>query len=269
MPNPFKEPDLSEKRFGAWRIVAAPDADFAALRDAARGGGKTLKESKKGRVWRAGDWAVKERRSPAPAGVAAQTFRRAHYRRPWLVARHLRKHGVGTPEPDAYVEVGRLGVVTRSMVVTRYLEEHADIEHFLVALVRRGAGQDTIASFLRGVADAVNALCACGAVHHDLSGKNIFTRDGTDFVFIDLEGVTLGTPYDEDTRLKNHVQLYDSFCDHLNDVMLVPFVLRMLGDAADPRTWMPRVRKAQAERRRLIHEKWEKQGLPPRIAGVD
>ena len=222
--------------------------------------GEVLKQSKKSRVRRVGAYAIKASRGRFGIGLLKHTFQRGRCRRAWIAAHHLRRHGVGVPEPVAYIEKGLLGVVAGSVLVTQYLKGCRNVEQFLVALVQRGAGKDTVALFLAALAEAVNRLCASGACHADLSGKNIFTRDGRHFYFIDLDSVQLDVDYDDARRLKNHVELYDSFCDLLNDAMLVPFIERMLTPRHDTRIWMPQVRKGQRQRRSKLEVRRDRQG---------
>ncbi len=219
-----------------------------------------LKESAKTRVYKTGEWVVKESNSAFLKGLLRHTFARNRYRRGWIAAHYLREKGVFTPEPLAYMEKGCLGLLWGNAMVSEYLDEARNVEDFLYALVQRGAGKDTLQNFLTHLAQAVNTLTAADAYHEDLSGKNIFTRDGVRFYFIDVDAVVIGQPYDDEIRMRNHVQLYDSFCDLLNDAMLVPFITQMLTPQHDLRVWMPQVRRTQAERRRKVEERWLKEG---------
>ena len=112
---------------------------------------------------------------------------------------------------------------------------------------------------------AVKELETVQAYHADLSGKNIYTADGKNFYFIDLEAVQFNVEYDAKKRMKNHVQLYDSFCDALSDLLLVPFLGALMHESLDLRVWMPEVRKAQKERRAQVEASWAKHGQPERI----
>ena len=226
--------------------------------------GEPIKTSPKAKVRRVGHWVVKESAGSLPVAAARNTLQREKRRNAWLAALRLRAHRVRVPEPLAFIEHSRLGVVTATVHVFQYLDGYRDVEQHLLHLVKSGAGPDAFSAFLGHLADAVNALAEANAYHADLSGKNIFTRDGARFYFIDLDAVTLDCAYDEEKRLKNHIQLYDSFCDALGDVLLVPFLQKMLPPESDPRTWMPRVRDGQRERRMRIEAKWDKQGVRPR-----
>jgi len=258
--------DMRYARHGLRRMYLSSGEDEKALVKLLATPGSTVKDSKKARTWCAPPLLVKESRGGFFARLLRHTFLRGRYRRPWIAAHHLAAHGVGVAQPVAFVETGLLGIIARATMVSEYLDGFRDVERFLIARVQQGAGQDTVAGFLERLADAVNTLATSGAYHADLSGKNIYTKDGVDFRFIDLDAVSLDTAYDDALRLKNHIQLYDSFCDMLNDTMLVPFITRMLSEQ-DPRVWMPKVRAGQEARRLRIEERWTKEGKPYRKAG--
>ncbi|HDP35265.1 MAG TPA: hypothetical protein ENN29_09175, partial [Candidatus Hydrogenedentes bacterium] len=164
--------------------------------------GEVLKTSAKARVRRLGHWLIKETTLGAASAFIGRARRRG--RGPWMALQFLRGKGVRVPEPLAYIEYGRFGVVTKSAQICQYLSFHYDVETWLSKRIREGAEGETIAAFLEALAKAVNTLCASGAWHADLSGKNIMTRDGTQFYFVDLDAVEMNVPYDDEKRLKNH-----------------------------------------------------------------
>ena len=90
--------------------------------------------------------------------------------------------------------------------------------------------------------------------------KNIFTRKGEKFYFIDLDSIVPVKRYSRGMHYTNHVQLYDSFCDYLGDDMLEPFMAQMLPEGQDYATWVKLIRRGQMERRTRQIETWRKQG---------
>lgn len=222
--------------------------------------GEVLKASAKSQVRRCGEMVVKESRLAGGTGPFKHTLKRARYRQGWVAAHHLRANGISVPTPLAYIERGALGIITGNILVSTYLGGQQNVETFLQMLIQRKAGADTIQAFLGALAQAINAFTDCGGRHGDMSGKNIFTADGRHFSFIDLDDVTLEDVYDEGLRMKNHVQLYDSFCDFLSDSVLVPFITKLITSEQDLRVWMPRVREAQMQRRELVEERWAREG---------
>lgn len=254
-------PGLKVTRKGLNRLILCHDVPLDDVLEALTVPGEVLKASAKGRVRRVNGWVLKDSQAGVILDTAKHTFSRGRYRRQWIAAHHLMSHGVLVPRPIAFVERRLMGVIFGNTMISEFLEGYQNVESFLAGLARHGAGQDTISLFLAGLADTVNGFTASGAYHSDLSGKNIFTRDGRSFVFIDLNAVDLNRDYTEELRLKNHVQLYDSFCDTLSDTMLFPFIQKMLPPGADARVWMPKVRQGQSERRRRLEARRERQGI--------
>ncbi|HOQ90555.1 MAG TPA: lipopolysaccharide kinase InaA family protein [Candidatus Hydrogenedentes bacterium] len=227
--------------------------------------GQPLKESPRGTVTRVGTWVVKRQSAGSLAAGIKLVMRPERNRQAWMAAHYLRHRGVRVPEPLAYVEFrNTLGITTGTAYISQFLDGFLDIEDFLFELIRRGAGEATLREFLDGIARACLALEQAPAWHSDLAGKNIFTRDGRLFYFIDLEAVRIGSPPTEEERLKNHVQLYDSLCDAMGDALLVPFIEKMLPQGTDIRIWMPQVRKLQQKRRAEVEARWEREGVHPR-----
>jgi len=251
--------EITHARRGAASVYLTPGVSLDEVLDALAETGEVLKDSHRGRVRRVGNCVIKES-TRGSADAIKHTMHRARYRQAWLAAHHLQENGVGIAAPIAFVEFRRAGIISGHAMLSAYLPEHRDVEQFTVALIKRGAGRDTLAHFLDALANAINALTDSGAIHEDLSGKNILTADGEAFRFIDLDAVTIGAPYTDELRLKNHVQLYDSFCDVLSDRLLVPFLEKLLSTTIDSRTWMPQVREAQEQRRRITEERWEREG---------
>ena len=235
-PNdPMCPPNFRISRLSGRTVYLRGDVTFGQLETLLNHPGEVLKSSPKAEVRRVGHWVVKETRSGAGNKTLRHTLLRDRYRQPWIAAHHLRENHVRVPEPLAFVEKERLGLVSGTVFVFQYLAGQINSEEFLLSLLKQGAGADAIGGFLDRLADAINSVEAAGAYHADLSGKNIFTREGDRFFIIDLDAVSLDTPIDEEKRLKNHVQLYDSFCDALNDSLMVPFIGKMLPPELDLR----------------------------------
>lgn len=260
MSTPLVNESITRIRNGWSTIYCSPGVSANSIISVLAEPGDTLKSSPKSAVRRCGEVVIKESRLAGGTGPFKHTFKRARYRQGWIAAHHLLRHGISVPEPLAYIERGGLGIITGNALVSSYLGGQQNVENFLNVLIQRKAGADTIHVFLSALAQAINAFTDAGARHGDLSGKNIFTADGRHFSFIDLDDVTIEEAYGEGLRMKNHVQLYDSFCDLLSDSVLVPFITKLLTQEQDLRVWMPRVREAQIQRRELVEERWAREG---------
>lgn len=251
--------DLRREKIDGLVLYLSPGVEPDEVLSALAAPGEPLKTSAKSTVRRIGEWVVKES-APGAFHTLKRTARRGRYRQAWIASHHLDLHGVNVPAPVAFVERRRAGVISWNAMVSSYLAGHRDVEDFTRGILQRGAGKDTLEHFFRSLALAVNQLETAGARHADLSGKNIYTRDGARFTFIDLDAVSIDGTLTEAQRLKMHVQLYDSFCDFLQDRMLVPFISQLLPEGIDARTWMPRVRAGQAKRRMTLNARRAKKG---------
>lgn len=222
-----------------------PGLDLEAILDAVNAPGETIKASHKSVTRRVGSWVIKETASQTALATLKLTILRERYRRGWAAGNFLQRYGVLVPTPHAFIERGGGVLIHGNTLVSDYLDGCINVEEY----ARQHVSEENAGPFLDAIADAVNALVDTGAYHSDLSGKNIFTPDGKRIYFIDLDGVTLKGEYPNRWRMKNHVQLYDSFCDLWPPECLDAFILRMLPVHLHPEQWLERVHKGQAARR--------------------
>lgn len=142
--------------------------------------------------------------SSGPVGVVVKSFAcggmieslRSRQRgtkawRSWMAAVHLHAHGVGTPEPLAWLERVENGRVRESYYVAAYLPDAISFKDALIALFRDEPDGTKLMTLLQTVADAIRKMHAAGFVHYDLGNQNILLRrlgDCTwgDVCFIDL-----------------------------------------------------------------------------------
>lgn len=251
--------NLVRDRQGPLVVYRPAELSLDEVLDVLLSDGESLKEGRKGTVRLVGDCVVKES-SLSILDTFKRTAQRSRYRQAWLAAHQLRTKGIAIPEPYAFIEHRHLGVISGHAMISAYLQDQRNVEHFAVGLCQRGAGLDTLALFLEALARSLNALSEAGAYHADLSGKNIYTQDGAHFTFIDLDAVQLGVAYTPERRLKNHIQLYDSFCDFIHERLLVPFIAQLLPPDIDARLWLPKVRAGQEKRRRQLEARYARRG---------
>ncbi|MEK7795352.1 MAG: hypothetical protein AAB353_12525, partial [Candidatus Hydrogenedentota bacterium] len=64
----------------------------------------------------------------------------------------------------------------------------------------------------------------------------------------------------EERRLKNAVQLYDSFCDVWDDTVLGPFIEALAPEGKDAGLWFAQTKTEQRKRRTLRLALWKQQG---------
>ena len=198
-----------------------------------------------------------------PIATVKRTFGQYPQRRGWTSALWLEARGINVPPPRAYVEFRRLGFKIGACLVSGYLDGLSNVEAFARTMVKSNASENRVLAYLSALATAVNDLSATGAYHRDLSGKNIFTRDGETFTFIDLDSVEIDVPWTDERRLKNLVQLYDSFCDYWPDQVLKHFIAALSPENGDKDAWFSRVREGQAQRRKRVEAIWRRKGKVP------
>jgi len=251
-------------RSGVVRMFRSADVSAEAILNVLATPGESLKRNAKSHTRRIDRYIVKTSEGPLPIELIRHTIDRKRYRRAWNAAIHLAQHGNLAPKPVAHVEWSIAGVIWRHATITEFIDGCQDVEHFYDDHLRDTASASEQAAYLNRLASAVNALIATGAIHTDLAGKNILTRDGKTFLFIDLDGVLLGHAYDELRQLQLHVQLYDSFTDRCSDDLLLPFIAALTPrDHRDFDTWAARVKAAQAVRRASTVASWKREGKLP------
>jgi tRNA A-37 threonylcarbamoyl transferase component Bud32 len=222
--------------------------------------GELIKASPRTETRRVGAWIVKRSRPGGFLTAIKLTLLRWQCRKAWVAGRYLERRGVEVPRVLAYIERGAAGIMTQYALVSEFLDGYVDVERYADDLIQSHASPRRVANYLAELAEAVNRLCSYQAFHRDLAGKNVLTRDGRAFYFVDLDAVAIKRTYGDRERLKNHVQLYDSFCDRWGDDVLEPFIALMLPDPAQVRRWMEAVRTEQRRRRARTQALWRKEG---------
>ncbi len=251
---------VSVGRIGAMRVYRRDDFPMESVIDALRAPGVLLKASHKSETKRVGDLVVKRSRQRGFAALLRHSLLRRRNRHVWSAARYLESRSVNIPRAYAYVEFGRFGLCWGHAFICGYLDGYVDVEAFADAMIARGASAVEVAGYLERLAETVNCLSSSGAIHKDLAGKNILTRNGEQFTFIDLDAVELDCPLTDEVRLRTLVQLYDSFNDRWGDDLLRPFVAHMLPDSNDINSWFERVKAGQKTRRARTEAIWREQG---------
>ena len=240
-------------RNGALHIERRESVDRAWLLEALETPGEEFKRSHRSLTRRVGDAVIKESAPGSWTEALKLTLQPSVRRRAWNAARRLEAHGVGAPKPLAYVERSRWGARLGNALVLSYLTGCRTVEAHAWELLNQEAPPDAVHAFFAELAGAVNALARAGAYHQDLAGKNIYTAGGERFYFIDLDAIILDAPYTRERRLKNHVQLYDSFCDWYDNTFLEPFIRRMCPADWPAADWLPLIAREQ-QARRTRHE---------------
>lgn len=254
------------------RTVTEREGDFRIRRDAAvprmlvldlaegRDAGRLIKRSPHFETRIVGDHVVKRSVRGGPFDRLKRSLLPGRARRPWDAAVHLAEHGAPVPAPIAFVERIAHGVVIETAYISRCIDGARTVEEHARALVAANGDETSVRTFLSCIDEAVARLTAAGAYHADLSGKNLISNDGSAVWIVDLDAVRIGVRYTRSRRMRNHVQLYDSFCDLWPPAILDDLIAPLAPPGADPVRWTAEVRRRQALRRAKHRARTERNG---------
>jgi tRNA A-37 threonylcarbamoyl transferase component Bud32 len=252
--------DLRTGRVGNLYVTYRGDLTAQEVLELIAKPGDTLKSSWKSDTRRVGKYVVKDTRGKGLVSIIKHTFQRARNRLGWTAALALEERNVPAPRAIAFVEARWFGIILGNVIVSEYLDGFHNMEEEARQMIEAGAGGEAVTGYLERLGDTVAGLETAGVCHNDLAGKNVLTRDGSSFVFIDLDGILLDQPYVEKHRFRNHVQLYDSLLDYFDSEHLLAMLRRLLPDGIDEADWMKRVVEAQRVRRERTLAKWAVEG---------
>lgn len=250
------------ERQGDLRICRDADVPQALVLDLAerRDAGRLVKRSPHFETRIVGDHVVKRSVRGGLYDRLKRSLLPSRARRPWDAAAHLAEHGAPVPAPIAFVERIARGVVIETVYISRCVAGACTVEEHARALIAADSDEASIRAFLRCIDEAVARLTAAGAYHADLSGKNLISSDGSAVWIVDLDAVRIGVRYTRSRRMRNHVQLYDSFCDLWPPAILDDLITPLAPSGVDPARWTAEVRRRQALRRAKHRARIERNG---------
>ena len=161
-------------------------------------------------------WPVYLRRSN-PKGLffgIKYVLRRSRARRAWQTACELRSRHVPTPEPLAFLERRRFGLLKSSYYVTQALPAADSLDHFVEQRFSEWR-PDEKRAFIRRLAGQLKNAHRQGMLHGDLKAKNILVAandSGAEKIrFIDLDAVRLQHAASLSERCRDLARLNCSF----------------------------------------------------------
>jgi len=225
---------FAKERSGSFRIFRRRSVDVSPLMDALgarKGREEALAELKRSKP----HWHIKEIPSTGLWQNIKDFFQRPRGRRAWHAANALAVRGISTPEPLALVEEVKTGMVKRSWLVTRHLEDAPTLAQYVHdVFVAKKSGYVRKRSFMLKLAAAISLLYGESIYHGDLKASNILVKapDGwnAQFLFIDLDGNHLWRKPGPSRIVKNLVQLYCSLPFCVSQSMAAKFFVRFLGE---------------------------------------
>jgi len=161
-------------------------------------------------------WPVYLKRSN-PKGLffaIKYVLRRSRARRAWQTACELRSRHVPTPEPLAFLERRRFGLLKSSYYVTQALPAADSLDHFVEQRFSEWR-PDEKRAFIRRLAGQLKNAHRQGMLHGDLKAKNILVAandSGAEKIrFIDLDAVRLRHAASLSERYRDLARLNCSF----------------------------------------------------------
>jgi hypothetical protein len=152
-----------------------------------------------------GDLAIKEYVYPRWAHLLENIARSSPARRAYIAGRGLEEIRIPTPGVVGLLERRRLGVITRSHLLTRYVPSEG-----LEARLRRLDVPRDRREFLRAFGRAIRHIHESGVYQPDMAGQNFIVADGEGepvFHLVDLDRVRLCREMSRARILRNLCQL--------------------------------------------------------------
>jgi len=162
------------------------------------------------------------------------------------------EQGVPVAMPRSFVETGTLGMIRNFVYICDYLSDSWDTVSYLENVLGIDCADETRITYFSALAQAMRKLEAAGIYAHDLKHTNILTRNGRDFVLVDLDDTDIGLRYTEARRFKNHYHLYRDFRRFYEPEELAPLIDPLLPRNQPLAPWL---RRLESEYRMWIASK--------------
>ncbi len=219
--------------------------------------GTILKTSPKYETKQIGQWVLKSSNQHAFHGLIRHCFAEQRPQTLFKIVDRLQKNGITSPQLVAIVIWRYFRLGWRRTVITEYLSDVRTVEQYLREILREKP--EDVGPFFHELQSIIQRLFSSGLYHEDLSGKNILTANGKDFYLVDLEAVRLHYIPTKGKLVRNLVQLYDSFCDMVDDEHLLPFICGLLPPGLPKERYFALIKEKQKKRRSKHLHKVSKQ----------
>lgn len=226
--------------------------------------GNLIKTSKKATCMRVDNVFIKLTNFPLIEGIFRHTFLRGRYKAPWEISILATELGIPVPTPIFYLENLYLGLPWQSIFASEFIHNSVDVETFAKKIVQSNL-QKQLENMLFEIVKIVTLLWSHNLYHKDLSGKNILTTDGINLFLVDLDSVKIISSITLKHKVKNLTQLYDSFCDFVEEEILKSCIFSLLSEFSNSereriyreikRLQITRRNKHLQNLRRNIHER--------------
>lgn len=190
---------------------------------------KLLKETPATSSFQLNSYFVKKTRYSLLEGTFRHLFLSKRCRNAWNISNYLFNNGICTPHPIAYIELMKFSFPYQHLFISEYLFGSYNIEVFIRdnIYIKKGI---TLSDFFNTIQRLITLLWEKGIYHRDLSGKNLLTINGEKIYLIDLDSTHLINRIDMKYKIKNLTQIYDSFCDFVDEDILRNLIYSTLYD---------------------------------------
>ncbi|HOK09911.1 MAG TPA: lipopolysaccharide kinase InaA family protein [Candidatus Hydrogenedens sp.] len=189
-------------------------------------------------------------------GMIRHLLLRRRCKNAWNISRYLDSHSISTPKPIGYIELRQYFIPVQHIFITEFINDSCNVEMFVKNKIYIQKGV-SLPEFFNSIHNLIFSLWEKKIYHKDVSGKNLLTTDGKRIFIIDLDSAIIKRTILLKDKLKSLVQLYDSFCDFVDEDTLRNFILSFLPELKSDKCVLlfNQIKELQSERRikHLIH----------------
>lgn len=191
--------------------------------------GRILKKTSKTSSFQWHSYFIKKTDYPILEGIFRHLFLPNRCRNAWNISNYLTHYHVPTPKPIAYLEILKFSLPYQHFFLSEYLSDSYNVEIFVKNEIYSKKGI-TLENFFNTIKKFLILLWGKGIYHKDLSGKNLLTVNGETIYLIDLDSTYLINHFTIKYKIRNLVQIYDSFCDFVDEEILKDLIFTVLSD---------------------------------------
>jgi tRNA A-37 threonylcarbamoyl transferase component Bud32 len=165
---------------------------------------------------------LKESRIHAFSRKLFLTLTRSRAKKAWIAARGLQVRGINTPSSLALIEMKHLGLITRTILISEFIENAYELNDFVLKFFKdknTSLSLFTKQSFIDQLAKLVKKLHENGIYHADLKSNNILVKlddnNRLHFYLVDLDRVHFRDHLSFEQMANNLAQINASISDYI------------------------------------------------------
>ncbi len=218
------------KSYQVWSNIQ--NLDFESLLSEMPINGNVIKETNKSISLQLDKYFIKKTKYNPFEGILRHLFLSKRCRNIWYMSNYLINHEIVTPEPIAYIETFSYSMPYQHYFISEFLYNSYNVEVFIKNEIYKDKGI-SLDNFFDTLSKTVLSLWEKGIYHKDLSGKNLLTINGQKIYLVDLDSTAIKKHFNIQYKIRNLVQIYDSFCDFLEEDILKKFIFSLLTEMSN------------------------------------